>query len=781
MKKRLSTLLVFLIGCIFYSEQLRANRAGKCAVGTPIDSKRLVKNDLKTLPVHIQADKTSLHYPKYAIFSGNVVVKHGNNTLKADEVQLQKELDKNKHSFRTLIATGHVDYYSDEIKLQGPKTWSNLETKDIDVYQGYYQMLGRQGRGNADIIKQRGHNRYTVLENGSFTSCLPGDDSWIVIGSKVIHDREEKVAEIWNARFQIRKTPLFYSPYLQIPVGGKRRSGFLITHAKYGSNNGFEFSVPYYLNLAINYDATITPNYMSKRGIQIQSEFRYLSQVGAGLVELDWLPKDKMYSSEHSSKNDRWLLYWRQNGVMNRVWSFNVDYTKVSDANYLRDLYSTYAHSTDGYTTQKFSFSYPHDNWDIIFSYKHFHVFDVNNRDVYSAAPQLDLTYYKNTAGPFNFKVFGQVVKFSNAKNHAAPEAIRLHIEPTLNFLIANSSGSLNAAAAIMATHYQQENIHYYNNNTSTSHHLTRSVHRILPQFKIDAKMLFERDIDHWINYTQTLEPRLGYLCRLYRNQNDIGVYDSTILETDYLGLFRDRIYSGLDRISSANRLASGITTRIYDDNHMERFNASLGQIYNFSRSRTGDPTSDRNHYGKTGSVVWAGDGYCHISNDWGVRGRFQYDFYLNSVELGNLILEYQSKQNRILQLNYRYASSKYIKQIFSDMNHPGYQQGISQVGLSASLQVAHQWSLVGVYYYDIKANHPSDQQIAFQYNTCCWGVNVGYERKIIGWNQVYNPSISQYDKKISFNIELRGLSSNHGADQDKMLGSGILPHGLLF
>ncbi|MBZ4341082.1 hypothetical protein LAM87_22675, partial [Mycobacterium tuberculosis] len=91
----------------------------------------------------------------------------------------------------------------------------------------------RQGRGTADLMKQRGENRYTILENGSFTSCLPGSDTWSVVGSEVIHDREEQVAEIWNARFKLGSVPIFYSPYLQLPVGDKRRSGFLIPNAKY--------------------------------------------------------------------------------------------------------------------------------------------------------------------------------------------------------------------------------------------------------------------------------------------------------------------------------------------------------------------------------------------------------------------------------------------------------------------------------------------------------------------------------------------------------------------
>ena len=175
-------------------------------------------------------------------------------------------------------------------------------------------MVGRQGRGTADQMKLRGNNRYTILENGTFTSCLPGSNSWSVVGSQVIQDREEQVAEIWNARFKLGPVPVFYSPYLQLPIGDRRRSGFLIPNAKYSNNDGFQFALPYYWNIAPQMDATITPNYLSRRGLQWQNEFRYLTQAGTGLVEFDYLPSDDEYKRDEAARNsnggdaNRWLF-----------------------------------------------------------------------------------------------------------------------------------------------------------------------------------------------------------------------------------------------------------------------------------------------------------------------------------------------------------------------------------------------------------------------------------------------------------------------------------------
>lgn len=772
MKKRLHTLLVSLVGSALYIQQALADLADQCLLDVPVYTNPRFNSELKAMPVHIEANKAAANDPEHVLFSGKVNIEYGNSTLSADEVQLTLYHDQNHDLLRTVIATGNVNYDSNEIKLKGIKAWSNLKTKDTNIYQGTYQMVGRQGRGHADTMQQRGDNRYTLLENGSFTSCLPGDDSWTVVGSEVIHDRKEQVAKVWNARFKIGNVPIFYSPYLQISVGDKRRSGFLMPNSHYRNNNGFEIRVPYYLNQTPNYDATITPHYMSKRGTQIQTEFRYLFKPGEGLVEFDWLPKDRLYSRQNAS--DRWLLYGHHRGVMNQVWRFNIDYTKVSDSHYFDDLDCKYGSSTDGYATQQFSIGYADANWYTALAYKQFQIFEKNNRNAYRAAPQLDLTYYKNDIDPFHLIVFSQAAKFINV-NNAYPQATRLHIEPTLNLPISNRWGRLNIEAKLMSTYYQQINIKYYNEHTNTGRRLKKSINRIFPQFKTDARMVFERDVNYATGYTQTLEPRLQYLYVPYHNQTHIGVYDSTILQTDYSGLFRDRTYSGLDRISSANQFAAGVITQIYDAQLMERFNASVGQMYYFSQAHTEDITGTYENYDNTGSVLWAGDIYWRMSNEWGGRGCLQYDFRLNSVALGNALLEYRQDKNRLLQVNYRYASPQYIQMMLSEIGYPGYQQGISQIGITSSWPLANRWSLVGAYYYDTKADQPADRLIGMQYNTCCWALSVGYERKITGWHNTDNSS--QYANNVSFKIELRGLSSNDGLERGKMVGGGIVPY----
>ncbi len=354
------------------------------------------------------------------------------------------------------------------------------------------------------------------------------------------------------------------------------------------------------------------------------------------------------------------------------------------------------------------------------------------------------------------------------------PEATRVHFEPTINLPLSNGWGSLNTEAKLLATHYQQSNLDKYNAANGTDY--KESVSRVMPQFKVDGKMVFERDLQE--GFTQTLEPRVQYLYVPYRDQSEIGNYDSTLLQSDYTGLFRDRTYSGLDRIASANQVTTGLTSRVYDAAAVERFNISVGQIYYFTESRTGDDNINWENNDTTGSLVWAGDTYWRIADEWGLRGGIQYDTRLDNVATGNGTIEYRRDENRLVQLNYRYASPEYIQATLPSYSTAAqYKQGISQVGMTASWPIVDRWSVVGAYYYDTNTRKAANQMLGVQYNSCCYAIRLGYERKVNGWNSNDNGGESKYDNTFGINIELRGLSSNYGLGTQQMLRSNILPY----
>lgn len=347
--------------------------------------------------------------------------------------------------------------------------------------------------------------------------------------------------------------------------------------------------------------------------------------------------------------------------------------------------------------------------------------------------------------------------------------------EPTINLPLSNNWGSINTEAKLLATHYQQTNLDWYNSRNTTK--LDESVNRVMPQFKVDGKMVFERDMEMLApGYTQTLEPRAQYLYVPYRDQSDIYNYDSSLLQSDYSGLFGTGLTAVLTVLPPLT-VTTGVTSRIYDDAAVERFNISVGQIYYFTESRTGDDNITWENDDKTGSLVWAGDTYWRISERWGLRGGIQYDTRLDNVATSNSSIEYRRDEDRLVQLNYRYASPEYIQATLPKYYSTAeqYKNGISQVGAVASWPIADRWSIVGAYYYDTNANKQADSMLGVQYSSCCYAIRVGYERKLNGWDNDKQHAV--YDNAIGFNIELRGLSSNYGLGTQEMLRSNILPY----
>ncbi|MFP3029150.1 MAG: LPS assembly protein LptD [Arsenophonus sp.] len=774
MKKIHPTLFATMILIAVHSQQTHANLTEQCMLGVPVYTKPIMKGNLNDLPINITAKDVAAKYPYSIEYKGNVNIQQGNQTLTANEVRLTQTEINSQKPLRTVVATGNVHYDNPEIILKGIKAWSNLNNKDTDIEKADYLMIGRQGRGYANKIKLRGENRYAILEKGMFTSCLQGNDSWSVVGSKIILDRQEQLAEIWNARFRIANMPIFYTPYLQLPIGNKRRSGFLLPNGSYSKGSGLDFSIPFYWNMAPNYDAIITPQFMSFRGIKLNTKFRYLSIAGSGTVAIDWLKHDSNYIKDKNSgkyhshnSHDRWLLYWGHSGVLNQVLRFNIDYTKVSDPKYFTDFISTYGNSTDSYATQKFSIGYAQPNWNGTLVHKQFQVFiDSSNSKAYKTEPQLHLNYYKYDLGPFDLKTYIQAACITSVGANN-PDATRLHIEPELNLPLANDWGTINNTIRVMATYYDQK---IPSNLAST---LKKQVTRVLPSVTSDAQIVFERNLLINSNYVQTLEPRVQYLYVPYRNQSDINNYESSLLHVDYNGLFRNRIYSGLDRIASANQLTTGISTRIYDKELTERFNFSIGQIYYFEQPRTEDSNLSIKNKSNSGSLLLAGDAYLRLTDNLGLKGGLQYDRRLGDITMWNILTEYRLDSDRLIQINYRFLDLDYIKA--NIRNAPTFQKKISQIGAVVNWPLGDHWSFVGSYSHDLKENQPVSRLIGLQYSTCCWSINIGHERKIVGWQQ--KNFSSDYNNQWSINVELRGLNNNPNLENHDMLSTNILDY----
>ncbi|WP_314722092.1 LPS assembly protein LptD [Haemophilus pittmaniae] len=769
------TLISLSIFTALYSQAGFADLREQCLLGVPKFTGEPVQGSINDQPVYIEADDALINQPTSAVYRGNVDLKQGTRHLVADSVEVTQQGDANNLQ-RIARLQGGFDFKDDQINLKGQDAEFNLNSRDGNVTGADYQLVGRQGRGTAQDIELR--NNYRLFKNATFTSCLPGDNAWTIDAKEVKQHIQEEYAEMWHAKFKILGVPVFYTPYLQLPIGDRRRSGLLAPSAGSSSRDGYWYAQPIYWNIAPNYDATFTPKYMSHRGWQMNGEFRYLTHLGEGKIAGEYLNRDR-YKDYVSENRKRHLFYWNHSSAFLENWRLNIDYTRVSDKRYFTDFDSEYGSSTDGYADQYARIAYYQPNWNFAVSARQFQVFDEVDIGPYRALPQIDFNYYKNDLanGWLDFKLFSQAVRFDN-DSALMPTAWRFHVEPSLNSNLSNKYGSLNIETKLYATHYNQKK-----GNGAGAEDVQKSVNRILPQLKVDLQTVLATEKTLFEGYKQTLEPHVQYLYRPYRDQSNIGSsqvsdylgygYDSALVQQDYYSLFRDRRFSGLDRIASANQVTVGGTTRFFDKTAAERFNFSAGQIYYLTDSRI---DGNSNNDAPKGSSAWALESNWRISDQWNWHGSYQYDPQTRHAALANSSIEFNPSKNNLIQLNYRYASKDYINQnLGASANR--YNQDIKQIGLVAAWDVNDNWAVVGKYYQDIALKKPVEQYLGVQYNSCCWSVGVGARRYVTS-RQNQQPNEVLYDNSFGFTFELRGLGNNdHQSGIQEMLRKGKLPY----
>ena len=774
MKKNTYTLISLSILTALYSAESTADLAKQCLYGVPHFTGEVVSGNPNDLPVYIEADQAEITQPRSGIYKGRVDVKQGNRHLQSAEVEVQQQ-GSGDNVQRYAFARGGFDYRDNQINLLGDDAKIHLNTKDTDVRHANYQLVDRQGRGTAESVELR--DDYRVMKNATFTSCLQDDHSWSIYADEMRQHVKEEYAEMWHARFKVQGVPVFYTPYLQLPIGDRRRSGLLIPTLGHGSRDGYFYAQPVYWNIAPNLDATLTPKYMSRRGWQLNSEFRYLTTLGEGQVAGEYLGDDRLkdYDSENRKRH---LFYWKHNAAFARDWRLDLNYTKVSDKRYFNDFDSAYGSSTDGYADQTGRIAYYQPNYNIAMFVKQFQIFDEVVIGPYRALPQIDFNYYQNGlfGNKVDFKLFSQAVRFDN-DSAQMPTAWRFHGEPSVNTTLSNRYGSMNLEAKLYATQYQQKK-----GRSDKAEDVESSVNRILPQLKIDLQSVLASNQTFISGYTQTLEPRAQYLFRPYKDQSNIGSklnsqylgfgYDSSLLQQDYFSLFNSRRYSGLDRIASANQVTLGGTSRFFDENKEEQFNIAVGQTYYLEPSRI-DENRDNRTEGSSSS--WAIEANWKINDLMRWRGGYQYDPQLGQVSLANTGIEYNPTKNNVVQLNYRYASKEYINQnLTAEANR--YNQDIKQLGVQVGWELSDHWAIAGRYYQDLALKNPVEQYLGVQYNTCCWSVGVGARRYVTSRQNQRNDDIF-YDHGIGVTFELRGFSHDHKTGIENMMKKGKLPY----
>ncbi|MDH5919891.1 LPS assembly protein LptD [Vibrio splendidus] len=702
------------------------------------------------LPAHVESDRLEAINGDKAIYSGDVRVTQGNKTILADNVTLHQQEN-------IVVAEGNVNFSDGQIKSVSDRATNNLTTDEMTLENTDYEFLCEPGRGNAVYVSKTGKAVYEI-EDGSITSCPIGDNAWRLRASSISVDQDEEQATFYNPRFEIQSVPVFYLPYLTVPVGDTRKTGFLYPTVSYGSSDGFEAEIPVYWNLAPNYDLETTFKYMQERGTQLNSKFRYLSDFGSGSIESEYLPDDKKYSE----KGDRWGAQLQHSGIFQESWLFEVDYSKVSDIDYFTDLSSGIGNREDGQLLQEGRATYRSQNWDASVLVRDFQVLTTSNNLPYRLMPQLEYNYYAPEVMEYlDFDMISHVSMFDTDAS-GKPSANRIHVEPGITIPVGNTWGTWTTEARLLGTYYQQDLDGVDTGAGSDYEGLEESVSRVVPEFRSHAGVVLERDTTIVGNYTQTLEPQVQYLYVPEEDQSDIGLYDTTLLQTDYYGLFRSRKYSGVDRIAAANQVSYGASSRFFDDEYKERLNISFGQIFYFDKD-TKQTLSSEGSDAKTNYSSWAIEMDFNYDDYLFYHGGVQYDIDTSAMQLANSTIEYRFGGGYI-QTNYRYVTEEYINETVDFDVSSITRDGISQAGLLGAYQISPKWNTSAQYFYDLTTQENLEWLARLNYKSDCWYIGFTYSNRLT--NNISDPNTTpEYENNFSVNFGIVGFGTNIGSD----------------
>ncbi|CAG9295631.1 LPS assembly protein LptD [Celerinatantimonas diazotrophica] len=700
--------------------------------------------------IAIRSKTAKLVRGKNAEFNDDVAATQGKRRMVSDKASLNQQT-------QTLTAQGNVKYQDNLIDVDSNKIQTNLKSHATTIDQAKYRFNGQSGRGAADNLKLE-TNKALLMDNAVYTACPPGDESWSISASSLYIDKNRDWATAHNAVFHVLDVPVFYLPYFSYPISNKRQTGFLYPQFTSSSNNGFDLKTPFYWNMAPNYDLTLTPRLMTKRGQQLTTSFRYLTLGQLGQLDYEYLPNDKI------THRNRYLIHWQNNGGIGDHWRLHSDYSRVSDPNYFSDLGSTTIGSTDE-LLQQGKVDYRDETWNAGLLVNNYQILG-STEDPHKVLPELHFNGLWDTGlGSLKFGLKGQMVNFTDS-DPTVYTAQRYHIEPTLKLPLSVPGGYLNSQISLMQT--------YYNQDTKGDSALKAHISRTLPEYRVKAGLNFDRSMN-WFGekYQQTFEPQVQYLYIPYKNQSDIGIYDTATLEQDYFGMFRDRRYSGLDRISDANQITAGATTRFLNANNEEKLRLSAAQIFYLQSPKVTIPDNDDQYTYSSDRSALAIEGDLNVYHDWFFHSGMQVNDTTWKINKSNTALEWKPGVNKMIQLNYRYGRD----------DNGTLRNEINQIGTKMVWPLRPNIHLVGSYYRDLYLNRSIESILGVQYDSCCWAFQISFQRALTThyeYNGATDPR-GEIDNAIKFQFILKGIGSGTSNDSDayrKMMDSGRLPYG---
>jgi LPS-assembly protein len=664
------------------------------------------------------------------VLKGDAEIRRDGSVLRGDRITYTHATDE-------VNVEGNARLYREGAVFAGPRIDFRIEAQTGAMPGANFTYAPRQGRGDASLIEFLGGQQARMTE-ARFTTCAPGDDAWWIQAEKIEFDGIEESASASAARLYFQGVPIIASPVLGFPVGDRRRSGFLTPSLGLSSTLGTDIRTPYYWNIAPNYDYTIAPRVMTKRGVLFENEFRFLQPTMRGTLIYNVIPDDRELDRSRDNTAIRYE-YASPSGFAG-----GINYNRVSDDNYFVDFSETIVGSSNKVLPQDAFIAYNQAYWNSA-------VRVTKNQTLQDPLAPITPPYERVPQAVLN----GFVADWRGIEASAMLDGTRFQ-HPTLepgdryvaDLRIAypwNAPGwfVVPRARLVSRAYSLEQNLHPADSSPTVT----------TPMFSLDTGLIFERSTT-WFGRAaeQTLEPRLYYAYIPYRNQNDLPNFDSALVDLNYAQLFNENIYSGYDRIAEANNITLALGTRILDsETGAERLRAAIGQRF-YSGSQRVTLPGETPRTGDSSDVL--GGVTALLGTTWAIDLAAQYNTEQSQFVRATAGARWQPRRASVISAYYRYL-----------------QDDIDQVDVAAQWPLSDRWYAVGRLNYSIQDSRVVDALAGLEYKADCWILRFAAQR--------FATTTNQTTTNVYVQLELSGLTSV-GTNALKQLERNIPGYQLL-
>jgi len=675
---------------------------------------------------------------------------------------------------------GNIVQRDRDTEVTGTRFVFNQETRIGKVEDATFSIASLDGKGTAGSLRFDGPGRYIGDDSVKYTTCDFNDPDWLLKADSVEIDQNANEGIARNATILAGgKYPVFYLPRYQFALKSVRKSGFLAPLASITNRTGPQVFIPYYWNIAPNYDATITTRLMTTRGVQIGGEFRYLQENFGGEARAEYVPDDRQFGDH------RWALAFDHRQRFSDRLSGLVDYQQVSDDFYFRDLRNTIGASGASATggnrpgtdpgavpgvrggtatrilAQSALLDYAGDGWNLSSQLRSFQVLqpDSVNRIIqpYQALPNVRFSGGQRIAGLAEGKLVADFAAYSlRYPESGVPrrEGNRTILNPSISLPLRGLWGFVEPKLSYHLTHYALDPI------AGASDNFTRSV----PTATLDSGLTFERKASD-DGAIQTLEPRLFYAYTPFRNQLGLPVFDTGRFDFNFAEIFSANRFVGNDRIGDANQVTAGFTSRYIDGKGTERLKVTLAQRFTLSDLKVADDIRsvvDRAPM-PPGAIAAPQKGVSDVLGEFSGRlfqdtsliTRVQYNTDTTQVQRGLFAVRYSPEMGKVINVGYRYTRE------ISDA-----QLGLQQVDFSTQWPITSNLYALARTNYSLLESRATESLFGLEYYGSCWSV-----RTVV---QSLATSATTTTRALFIVLELNGLTGTDPSTYNAILNRHI-------